>query len=834
MDSSIMTEKEDETVATSQPPTRIITVKNEYTVRDQDEMLALAQKKFDYLRRKNRERAKSSRYQRLSRGGRMVKSNHEQTKVSQLLSSLLYLALMMHKVDDMKKILEHRDSNLFSEWVILLGSLHSPVFHMRERRIQNERVKKIFNRKHMYKVRYEETKADLIKSQDTLQDLSQSLSKLTEDNKIAHVLLNERRDIEKDLASTRSESENRELQIVKHEDSIKELKSECYELHTIVESLKAENGKLIQSIKTHEQSDESNENEISSLKKDVKEKCEQIHQCECRIVSLEKDIEAYRIQLSQEQESHKTTKEVHESQLEESKSKQIDMKSRLTITETNTKQIELKLYQEISILQQKVADAKSHAATQTAELAMKQLQLDQTRKDLDSETAALKEALNTIKSETGKNQSLQQKQISAMKDIAALEASVQKGQSDNVHLTQSIATLESNIKDKSLETESKVNGLKDKLKGNELNLVKAEKDVAVLNNTIFTLERSLSEALQLKTSAEEQKQKLLDGEANSVNLSIEKLTGENLRITQMMSSMKDSLMQDVHTALEQQKAVEEESDSLRKELVETEKEVAVLKCTKVSLEKSLSEALEMKTSAEEQKQKLIEGETNTFKSSIEKLTEDNYRNNKMMTSMKDSLMQDIHNAIEEQKVSEEKEDKLQKELLKAEKEITSLKYAKKSLEISLSGALESKTSVEEQRKKLFDEKENNFNSSIQKLSSENLRLTEMMSSMKDSLVQDVCCALQKQKEVDQNSISQNTFKDAKHNFDKTSGKSLETDNDLKENQIMAMGEMIIKDDIKNDTNISIAEENIEESVVAKEAKTVVNMAVQIAIDKVSA
>ena len=92
-------------------------------------------------------------------------------------------------------------------------------------------------------------------------------------------------------------------------------------------------------------SDESNENEISSLKKDVKEKCEQIHQCECRIVSLEKDIEAYRIQLSQEQESHKTTKEVHESQLEESKSKQIDMKSRLTITETNTKQIELKLYQ---------------------------------------------------------------------------------------------------------------------------------------------------------------------------------------------------------------------------------------------------------------------------------------------------------------------------------------------------------------------------------------------------------------------------------------------------------------------------------------------------------
>ena len=108
-----MTDKEDETVATLQPPTRIITVKNEYTVKDQDEMLILAQRKFDYLRRKNRERAKSSRYQRLSRGGRMTKSNNEQTKVSQLLSSLLYLSLMMHKVDAMKK----ENKNLAGEFV---------------------------------------------------------------------------------------------------------------------------------------------------------------------------------------------------------------------------------------------------------------------------------------------------------------------------------------------------------------------------------------------------------------------------------------------------------------------------------------------------------------------------------------------------------------------------------------------------------------------------------------------------------------------------------------------------------------------------------------------
>lgn len=832
MDSSIMTDKqEDESIITpSQPPTNIITVKNQYTVKDQDEMLTLAQKKFDDLRRKNKERVRSSRYQRLSRGGsRISKPNHEQTKVNQVLSSLLYLSLMMHKVDDMKKILRHCNSNTYDEWIVLLGSLHSPIFHMRERRIQNERVKKIFDRKNKYKIQYEETKVDLVKSQDILQELSKTMAKLTEDNRTTHVLLNERRNVEKDLASTRTESEMRQNKLLKQEDAIKELKSECSQLHVNIEKLQAEHGKLLQSITTHENNAEITANDIVALRNDIDVKCKQEQEYKCLIVALEKDLEAHRKQYSQEQQLHETTKHDKQAQLQESKSQLVESQSLLKVSENNLQQTELKKSEEISVLQQKMADVSTHAATQTAELAMIRQQLVQTRKDLDSKATDLKEALDIIKVETDRNQCLQEKQSSLMKDIVALNASVETAKADNHHLTQSVATLENNLKSGVSAADEKVNGIKCELVTNELQLIKTEKEVSVLNCTISSLEKSLSEALQLKTSAKEQKQKILDGEAKSINLSIEKLAAENLQITQMMALMKDSLMQDVHNALEQRKVSEDKAALLQKQLVRAEKEIAVLMCTKATLETSLSEAVKLKTSAEEQKQNLIDGKTETFYLSFEKLTEENCRINKMMTSMKESLMQDVHNAIEQQKNAEEKAGKLQKQLVEAEKEITILKSTNKSFEKSLSEALESKISAEKQKQQLIDDDTNSFNSSIQKLSSDNLRLTEMMASMKDTLLYSVRSAIEEHKILGQNSNSCVSFEhvkieDVDNNRDidqKPLNRSSETDMDLRKETY-----------IVNDVETAKDKGNVV-AAATEAAQLVVNMALKIAIDKIS-
>jgi hypothetical protein len=751
MDSTIMTDKEDESLMTSTPPTRIITVKNQYTVKDQDEMLSLAQQKFDFMIRRNRERARSSRYQRLSRGGnnRLSKPNPEKTKIHQLLSSLLYLSLMMHKVDEMKKILEHRDLNLYNEWNVLLQQLHSPVFHMKERRIQNARVKKIFKRKDKYKNDYEETKSFLVKSQDTLKELSQAMAKLTEDNKKTHDILNEKRNVEVDLASARKESEIRQNQLLAKEDEINNFKSDCSQLHSTIESLQNEQGKLLNSIQTYKTNSEDATKEIAKFRDDLDAKMKQIKELECQSMALQKDLDALSIQLTLEQSSHASTKESQETQLIESKAQWKETHSLLKTTQDTLTQFELKKSEEVSNLQKDMTNAMNHSKVKSTELDRTQEELSKIRMDLDTKAKALSDTLELIKAERDISKSLEEKQSSAMKDMISLSVSLEKAKAENLLLAQTMARLEGDLKRKIIETDERVSKFEEELKVKNAKLVEAEKEVVILTCTNTSLEKSLSEAVKLKTCAEEQKQKLIDGETNSVNLSIEKLTEENLQITKMMGSMKDNLMQDVHNALEEQKLAEQKAISLQKQLIQTEKETAILKCTNVSLEKSLSEAVQLKTSAEEQNQKLIDGETNSVNLSIEKLAEENLRINKVMGSMKDSLLQDVHNALEQQKLAELKADSLQKQLIQTEKEVTILKCTNISLEKSLSDAVQLKTSAEAQKQKLIDVEANSLNSSIKKLSSDNLRLTEMMGSMKESLIKDVRNALEQQKSTEQ-------------------------------------------------------------------------------------
>jgi hypothetical protein len=611
MDSSIISHPEDETVITSPPPTRLVTVKGQaYTVKDQDEMLALAQKHFDLMRKKNKERVRSSRYQRLCPSrDTILNHNQDQMKVRQLLSSLLYLSLMMHKVDDMKKILEHRDVSGYSQWAPLLGSLHSPVLHMKERRFQNERVKKIFKRKNIYKSYYEETKADLMKCQGALHTLSETLAKLTEENTSMHSHLQQNQRIENDLAVSKVESQIHHNQVLKQADVIKELESSCTQLKINVEKLSFDNTALSQSMKIHESNAEIALLDMSKLKDENKSKSTEIHELKCSVIALEKDIE-----LKQEQLKN----------------------------------------------------------------------LDPIQKDLDSKTTLLKEALSIINTETSKNKSLEDEHLSTLKDISSLKVSLEKAKTDNIHLSQSISTLEASLKMEGTRANGQLEELKKELVVKDTCIENKEKEITKLNSKIMSLEKSLSEAIQSQTSTQEQTEKLLARETNTTNNCIEELRTEITGATQSIVSLKEGFMDDFHKAIEQQKAAENKAEILQKNLKTKDKQIDSLKCVNASLETSLSNAMNSQSSIEKQKQNVCEEEETSFISAMKTLTEENLNVNKAISSIKEILVQDVHDALKQQKVTEERVEALQKQLLEAEKEVAVLKVANEFLEKSLS------------------------------------------------------------------------------------------------------------------------------------------------------
>lgn len=188
----------------SSPPTNII-VKDHFTTEDYDTMLKLAREKFDELRRMSKDRGSaSSRYTR----ARTARISKDEVKITRLLSSLLYLSLMMNKVDDMKQALEHHDCTLYREWEGLFTSLHSPLFHLKERKFQNERTKKIFSRKLRYKDLYNETKETLHKASETSKEMSEAITKLTESNNNAQAKLEAHFDLEKRLIASEAKIES--------------------------------------------------------------------------------------------------------------------------------------------------------------------------------------------------------------------------------------------------------------------------------------------------------------------------------------------------------------------------------------------------------------------------------------------------------------------------------------------------------------------------------------------------------------------------------------------------------------------------------------------------
>ena len=88
------------------------------------------------------------------------KKDGEDRDASQLLSTLLYLSVMMEKVDGIKQLLLQQNPAQYEEWRPLFDSLHSPSSTLHERLIHNDRVKQTYKRKQYYKDELEKAQID--------------------------------------------------------------------------------------------------------------------------------------------------------------------------------------------------------------------------------------------------------------------------------------------------------------------------------------------------------------------------------------------------------------------------------------------------------------------------------------------------------------------------------------------------------------------------------------------------------------------------------------------------------------------------------------------------
>ena len=92
------------------------------------DLLLLAQQKLDDLNRPNNNNNLMQR-RRGSSSSSNLRGAKNNTSCTSLLSTLLYVALMTHKLEDMKVMLQTEDPNSYEEWRYLFDTLHSPEFH---------------------------------------------------------------------------------------------------------------------------------------------------------------------------------------------------------------------------------------------------------------------------------------------------------------------------------------------------------------------------------------------------------------------------------------------------------------------------------------------------------------------------------------------------------------------------------------------------------------------------------------------------------------------------------------------------------------------------------
>lgn len=189
-----------------------------------EDLLVLAQQHFDDLRRTLTNRSGEGRrpgssviIKYPSRSSKKTGLSKEaQHQSNQLLSTLLYLSLMMNKVEEVKSILKQVDINVYNEWRVLITFLHPPPYYIRDRRMQNDRARRIYQRKVHYKRQVQLFTTQLEEQQDiatrtqkqaseTIQQLSANIAHLMEENATLRAQLASKEQVETELSKSNTE-----------------------------------------------------------------------------------------------------------------------------------------------------------------------------------------------------------------------------------------------------------------------------------------------------------------------------------------------------------------------------------------------------------------------------------------------------------------------------------------------------------------------------------------------------------------------------------------------------------------------------------------------------
>lgn len=230
-------------------------------VAERKDMLILAQQKLDEINRGNLglssgpRPSSSSAASRRTRGRRSAVSCH-------LLSTLLYVALMAHKLEDMKAMLAEEDGDAYDEWHALLSTLHSPEFHVRERVAQNRRARRTFERKRRYKEEATRLRGELAEESERLREL-QKLS-----NETNHQLSKTINVLQEERATLVAKDEERRDEMAELNDTINELRREAEKNDIRIHSLECEVEKNDQSLEDKDQIISGFEEELSRYKQE--------------------------------------------------------------------------------------------------------------------------------------------------------------------------------------------------------------------------------------------------------------------------------------------------------------------------------------------------------------------------------------------------------------------------------------------------------------------------------------------------------------------------------------------------------------------------------------
>eukprot|EP00979_Chaetoceros_neogracilis_P015556 scaffold6146_cov256-Chaetoceros_neogracile.AAC.10 len=519
------------------PPTKVVTVKHQFTITDHNEMLSLAQEKFDDLRKKSREKAATIRYSgSASKIRRRNVESQEEIKFCQLHSSLLYLSLMMHKVEDMKKNFEANSGTLYNEWQTLFESLHSPVFHLRERCMQNERAKKMFNRKQKYKTMFEEEKAKMTKLEESSQQLGHALSKMSEENLKSQAMLEEKVDIKLDLCSTQEKVQQLLESVKRQEGEISVANETRDKLIASLTSVEKEVCKLEQKVHNDETLAIKATIEIVDLNRDVKDFREKLRNKEQELLIVNKERESIQEKLQQQATERELLLGEKDKLLVDRRECNDQLRS--AINSLQNEKVELE-----SNFSSKANALESALSQMTMELGIVKVKLQTSREEVVNLRSDLESTSNVLQNALEINRSAQLSQ-SEMMELQQKEIREQIEMRLSVDLKLAESTSQLKIKT------SEYDAMRSQLDGQIMELMEK---VVVYQHDIST-----ASALELKQTNE---RNILETNLSEVSMESKVYAAERDMLEKVLEQMRDSMKKSVHSASQSQ----ENADSKVKE-----------------------------------------------------------------------------------------------------------------------------------------------------------------------------------------------------------------------------------------------------------------------------